>query len=193
MRLILPLFRSSARLGALFNGAARLGGIALVGGLIIGAASVRAQQPDPAAPSPMAANASLKQLMTPAQFKSAGLKKLSPEEIQNLERFLQGYREQAVQESVKITEEKVNPAPKRDRLTRRQVVEGTVQGHFAGLTGRTRIVLQDGSIWKQSNDTDKFSANLDNPDVVMVKNIFGYKMYVTGASRWFYAQQVVVP
>ncbi len=157
-----------------------------------GAGSVPAQQSDPVAPAPLAADTSLKQLMTPEQFKAAGLKKLSPEEIQNLERFLQGYREQAVQESVKVTEERVNPAPKRDRSTHRQVVEGTVQGHFAGLTGRTKIVLTDGSIWRQSNDNDKFPANLDNPDVVLVKNIFGYKMYVTGASRWFYAQQVVV-
>ena len=159
--------------------------------LCVTAATSRAQQPE-AAPVPMAANTSLKQLMTPEQFKSAGLKKLSPEEMQNLERFLQGYRDQAVQESVKTAEERLNPAPRRDRATRRAVIEGQIQGHFAGLTGRTRVVLADGSIWQQSNDGDKFSANLDNPDVVLVKNVFGYKMYVTGASRWYYARQVVV-
>ena len=149
-----------------------------------------AQQPSPA---PLAEDASLRQMMTPEQFKAAGLKKLSPEELQNLERFLKGYREQAVQETVKATEEHANPAPKRDRVTHRDVIEGQIQGHFAGLTGHTRMVLGDGSIWQQASDADRFTANLDNPDVVIVKaSIFGYKMYIQGAVRWFYAKQVVI-
>ncbi len=130
--------------------------------------------------------------MTPEEFKSAGLKKLSPEEMQHLERFLQGYREQAIQETVKTTEERVNPPPKRDRATAQPVIEGKIQGHFAGLKGRTRMVLTNGSIWQQANDSDKFTSNLENPDVVLVKNFFSYKMYVTGAPQWFYVKQVVL-
>lgn len=157
-----------------------------------GAGALRAQQPE-ASPAPLAADASLRQMMTPEQFKAAGLKKLSPEELKNLENFLKGYREQAVQETVKATEERANPAPKRDRVTHRDVIEGTIQGHFAGLTGHNRIVLADGSVWQQASDADRFTTNLDNPDVVIVKaSIFGYKMYVQGAPRWFYAKQVVI-
>ena len=158
--------------------------------LASGATVARAQQ---ASPAPLAEDASLRQMMTPEQFKAAGLKKLSPDELQNLERFLKGYREQAVQESIKVTEERTNPAPKRDRATQRPVIEGTIQGHFAGLTGHTRMVLGDGSIWQQASDGDRFTANLDNPDVVIVKaSIFGYKMYIQGAIRWFYVKQVVI-
>ena len=54
------------------------------------------------------------------------------------------------------------------------------------------MVLKDGSIWQQANENDKFRCNLDSPDVVLVRNIAGYKMYVTGAPRWFYAKQIVV-
>ena len=56
----------------------------------------RAETADPNAPKPLAENVSLKDLMTPEQFKSAGLKKLSPEELQRLEHFLQGYRDAAI-------------------------------------------------------------------------------------------------
>ena len=157
-----------------------------------GAGTTHAQQAE-ATPAPLAADASLRQMMTPEQFKAAGLKRLSPEELKNLENFLKGYREQAVQETVKATEERANPAPKRDRVTHRDVIEGQVQGHFAGLTGHNRIFLTDGSVWQQASDVDRSTANLDNPDVVIVKaSIFGYKMYIQGATHWFYAKQVVL-
>ncbi len=152
----------------------------------------RAQAPDPTAPKPLAENVSLKDLMTPEEFKAAGLKKLSPEELARLNRFLQGYREQAVQQVAKATEERVNPAPRRDRSTAQNVIEAKIQGPFTGLTGRTRVVLDNGSIWQQIDTAQKFPANLDSPDVVLVRTIFGYKMYVTGAIHWFYVKQVVV-
>ncbi len=163
-------------------------------GLFLCAASLSRAQDSAASPAPveLSGDTSLKQLMTPEEFKSAGLKKLSPEELQRLERFLQGYRDQAVQQSAKVTEEKVNPAPKRNRATRQAVVEAKINGPFTGLTGRTRIVLTNGSVWQQSNDTDKFATNLDSPDLVLVRTVFGYKMYVTGAPRWFYVRQVVL-
>ncbi len=154
--------------------------------------AARAQAPDPNAPKPLADNVSLKDLMTPEEFKAAGLKKLSAEELQRLERFLQGYRERAVQQEVKATEERVNPPPRRDRSTAQNVIEGHIQGHFAGLTGRTRVVLDNGSIWQQIDTAQKFVASLDDPDVVLVRTVFGYKMYVTGAIHWFYVKQVVV-
>ena len=157
-------------------------------GLLLPAApAVHAQQA-----TPLAQDVSLRQLMSPEEFKGAGLKKLSPEELTRLENFLRGYREQTVQQVAKATEEKVNPPPKRDRATRQSVVEGKINGSFTGLKGRTRVVLKDGSVWQQANDSDKFFCNLNEPDVVLVRNVFGYKMYVTGAPRWFYARQVIL-
>ena len=133
--------------------------------------------------------------MTPEEFKAAGLKKLSSEELDRLNRFLQGYRERAVQQvqqEAQVREDRVNPPPKRDQATKQNVVEAKIQGHFAGLTGRTRVVLDNGSIWQQIDTAQKYPANLDSPDVVLVRTIFGYKMYVTGAQHWFYVKQVVV-
>lgn len=155
---------------------------------------LRAQDPAAAnnTATPLAQDVSLRQLMTPEEFKAAGLKKLSPEELTRLENFLRGYREQTVQQVAKATEERVNPAPKRDRATRQSVIESGINGPFTGLKGRTRVVLKNGSIWQQSDSALKFRCNLDSPDVVLVHNFFGYKMYVQGAPRWFYARQIVL-
>ena len=165
--------------------------LAAVGGLS-GLRALQAQQAvDPNAPKPLADNVSLRELMTPEQFRAAGLKKLSPEELASLERFLKGYRDETVQTVTKQAEERVAPAPRRDRATARPVIEARIRGHFAGLTGRTRIVLDNGSIWQEANG-EKFFANLDNPEVVLVRSIFGYKMYITGAPQSFYVRQVVL-
>ena len=170
--------------------------LAAVGGIGV-LRSARAEEAvDPNAPKPLAANVSLRDLMTPEQFKDAGLNKLSSEQLERLNRFLQGYREQTVQQVTqqvaKTTEERVNPPPKRDRATAQNVIEAKVQGHFAGLTGRTRIVLDNGSIWQQVDTAQKFAVNLESPDVVLVRTIFSYKMYMTGAPHWFYVKQIVV-
>ena len=165
--------------------------LAAIGGVGVLRAA-RAQAPDPNAPKPLAENVSLKDLMTPEEFKAAGLKKLSAEELERLNRFLQGYREQAVQQVAKATEERVNPPPRRDRATAQNVIEAKIQGPFTGLTGRTRVLLDNGSIWQQVDSGQKFSTNLDSPDVVLVRTIFSYKMYVTGAPHWFYVKQIVV-
>ena len=166
--------------------------LAAIGGVGVLRAARAEEAQDPNAPKPLADNVSLKDLMTPEEFKEAGLKKLSPDELARLNRFLQGYREQTVQQVAKATEERVNPPPKRDRSTAQNVIEARIQGHFAGLTGRTRVVLDNGSIWQQIDSAQKFQASLDDPDVVLIRTIFGYKMYVTGAVHWFYVKQVVV-
>ena len=167
-----------------------LGGFVLALDLLTcGLSAVHAQD---AAPAPLAQNTSLRQLMTPEEFKASGLNKLSPDQLDHLERFLQGYREQTVQQVAKATEEKIDPAPKRDRATHQAVVENHIKGPFTGLTGRTRVLLDNGSIWQQANENDKFPCHLDSPDIVLVRTVFGYKMYVTGAPRWFYVRQVVL-
>lgn len=174
----------------------RLHRSALTLGLLACAAfSLRAQET-----APLAQNVSLRQLMTPEEFKAAGLNKLSSEQLGRLENFLRGYREQTVQQTTKATEErvtktvqaKVDPPPSRDQATHQSTVENSINGPFLGLKGRTRVVLKDGSIWQQANDNDKFLCNLQSPDVVLVRTVFGYKMYVMGAPRWFYVRQVVM-
>ena len=171
--------------------------MAAVGGASLLRATASAQQAvDPNAPKPLADNVSLKDLMTPEQYRAAGLKKLSPEELASLERFLKGYRDETVQTVTqtvtKQAEERVAPSGKRNQAADRGVIESRIKGDFDGLKGRTRMVLENGSIWQQGDSQLKVTAHLTNPEVVLVRSIFGYRMFVVGLAKPFYVKQVVL-
>src|SRR5438128_12214138 len=85
---------------------------------------------------------SVQEMMSPEEFKAAGLNKLSPEELQKLDAWLQGYREA----TEKRTEKKVTKS-----FFNREPVVSRVDGSFAGLRGRTLIRLEDGTVWKQAS------------------------------------------
>src|SRR4029077_8971589 len=90
---------------------------------------------------------SIEQVMTPGEFKAAGLNKLSAEELQKLNAWLQGYREVAE----KAAEKKATARTEKVEHTRMDMLVSRVDGTFNGLTGRTVIRLQDGTVWKQAN------------------------------------------
>src|SRR5437870_13315648 len=103
---------------------------------------------------------SIQEMMSPEEFKAAGLNKLSPEELQKLDAWLQGYREA----TEKRTEKKVTKS-----FFNREPVVSRVAGSFAGLRGRTLIKLEDGTVWKQANIDDHAGPSpIDHPGAAVV-------------------------
>ena len=86
--------------------------------------------------------------MTPEEFKAAGLNKLSPDELQKLNAWLQGYRE--------VAEKKATARAAKVERTKMDLLVSRVDGTFNGLTGRTVIRLEDGTVWKQANADDRY-------------------------------------
>ena len=122
---------------------------------------------------------SIEQIMTPGEFKAAGLNKLSPEELQKLNAWLQGYREVTEKSATKKATE-VASRTKMDMLVSR------VDGSFNGLTGRSVIRLEDGTVWKQANAEDRYRPRVtDHPAAVVIHGIFGYKMQVEGTQEFY--------
>ena len=134
-------------------------------------------EPVIAAPPEMAS--SIKEMMSPEEFKAAGLNKLSPDELQKLDAWLQGYRQ--------ITEQKAEKkATARAERTKLDVLVSRVDGSFTGLTGRTLIRLEDGTVWKQANADDRYHAkNPDHPAVAVTHGTFGYKMQIEGTQPFY--------
>jgi hypothetical protein len=125
---------------------------------------------------------SIEQLMTSGEFKAAGLNKLSPEELQKLNAWLQGYREV----TEKTAEKKATARAEKVEHTKMDLLVSRVDGTFNGLTGRTVIRLQDGTVWKQANADDRFRARVtDHPGAVVIHGIFGYKMQVEGTQEFY--------
>jgi len=164
------------------------------------------QTPPPAKASKRSAVAeksgrSLQEMMRPEEFKAAGLDKLTEEEMQHLDAWLQGYRQTAEkkateQAQTKATEEikkATEDAEARAAKSRFDGVASRVDGNFEGLKGRTLIKLEDGSVWKQANADDRYRTPVtDHPNAAVFHSTFGYKMRIEGMPE-FYVDPVSRP
>src|SRR6266567_553923 len=118
---------------------------------------------------------SIHDMMTPEEFRAAGLNKLSAEELQKLDAWLQGYRQ--------VAEKKATARAERTKL---DLLVSRVDGSFNGLTGGTVIRLEDGTAWKQANADDHFRPRVtDHPGAVVVHTLFGYKMRIEGTPEFY--------
>src|SRR6266480_1537747 len=134
-------------------------------------------KPTSAAPPEM--SNSIKEVMSPEEFKAAGLNKLSADELQKLDAWLQGYRQ--------ITEQKAEKkATARASRTKMDVIVSRVDGTFNGLTGGTIIRLEDGTVWKQANADDRYRGRVtDHPGAAVIHGVFGYKMRIEGTQEFY--------
>ena len=130
-----------------------------------------------AAPPEMTGN--IKEMMSPAEFNAAGLNKLSADELQKLDAWLQGYRQVTEQAAEK-------KATARASRTKMDLIVSRVDGQFNGLTGRTIIRLEDGTVWKQANADDRHRAKVtDHPAAAVMHGVFGYKMQIEGTQEFY--------
>jgi hypothetical protein len=131
---------------------------------------------------------SIQQMMTPEEFKAAGLNKLSPEQLEKLNAWLQGYREATEKVTEKKTENRVMKS-----FFHHEPIVSRVDGSFAGLKGRTVIKLEDGTVWKQANIDDHAGPSpIEHPGAAVVWAGLGYKMRIQGVPE-FYVNPVKTP
>ena len=124
----------------------------------------------------------IQQMMSPEEFKAAGLGKLSPDELAKLNAWLQGYRQVTEQ----AAEKKATARAAKVERTKMDLLVSRVDGTFDGLTGRTVIRLEDGTVWKQANADDRYrSRNTDHPAAAVIHGIFGYKMQIEGTQAFY--------
>ena len=132
---------------------------------------------------------SIKEVMSPEEFKAAGLNKLSAEELQKLDAWLQGYRQVTEQ----AAEKKATAKASAESHAKMDLLVSRVDGTFQGLTGRTIIRLEDGTAWKQANADDRYRAKVtDHPAAAVIHGVFGYKMRIEGTQE-FYVDPVRKP
>jgi hypothetical protein len=146
----------------------------------------------------------VEETMRPEEFKAAGLDKLSEDELQHLDAYLQGYRQstqkkatekaqaQASEEIKKATVKATEEANKTAR-TKLDSLVSRVDGTIDGVKGHAVIRLEDGTVWKQVNADERYRATIsDRPAAVVVHSTFGYKMRIEGMPE-FYVDPVVRP
>jgi hypothetical protein len=132
---------------------------------------------------------SIKEVMSPEEFKAAGLNKLSADELQKLDAWLQGYRQVTEQ----AAEKKATAKASAESHAKMDLLVSRVDGTFNGLMGRTVIRLEDGTVWKQANADDRYRAKVtDHPAAAVIHGVFGYKMQIEGTQE-FYVDPVRKP
>jgi hypothetical protein len=125
--------------------------------------------------------------MTAEQFKAAGLDKLSQEELNSLNRWLQGYRQKAETKAAETATAEATKKAASESRTRMDVILSRVDDeNFVGVTGRSIIKLEDGTVWKQTNADDHFHAQVTNrPPARVNHGTFGYKMHIVGVPEFY--------
>jgi hypothetical protein len=110
------------------------------------------------------------------------LNKLSADELQKLDAWMQGYRQVTEQ----TAEKKATAKASAESHAKMDLLVSRVDGTFQGLTGRTIIRLEDGTAWKQANADDRYRAKVtDHPAAAVIHGVFGYKMRIEGTQEFY--------
>lgn len=120
----------------------------------------------------------LQQRMSSAEFQAAGLDKLSPQELQNLDSWLSGH---AVK-STKVVDAEGKPVFYADPKARSKI-HTRVAGHFGGWAGINQIKLANGQVWSVVGSETPSCLSGENPSVTVKPSLFGnWLMYVAGCN-----------
>lgn len=123
---------------------------------------------------------SFEERMSQADFKAAGLEKLTPEELKFLNEWIQAKGvTQAGAPMVKSDGSKVFYSGDSDR----QLIESKIVGDFNGWSGNTRVTLENGQVWQQAESGAKGRYRINSPDVrIKPMSMGSWLMYVDGCT-----------
>lgn len=145
----------------------------VVTGLLLAAATVVAHAQE---------FSSLQERMTPAEFKAAGLDKLSPDELARLNAFVHTDTEK------RVSDARGKQDPKRvgfrDSGANRDPIVSHIPGTFHGWDGGTTFHLENGQVWHQINSDSRLGGiRMENPEVTIKPGLFGsWELSVKGYS-----------
>lgn len=121
--------------------------------------------------------------MSQADFKRAGLDKLSPGELKYLDQWLRTHGTAAGSATAVV----VGPANIYGYRTpvdqARTAVESTLVGSFSGWDSHSTFTLANGQVWKTSDGSSASCQQLTDPKVTIKPMMLGsWLMYVQGCS-----------
>jgi len=123
----------------------------------------------------------LQKTMDAETYEKAGLSKLTSDERAALDEFIKNYvaSKQKAAAEVAATEA-VEHAVKERKVRPPEITESKIIGIFKGYNPKTRFQLTNGQTWKPTNDEIVQHIAVESPNVVIYRDMFGYKMFVEG-------------
>lgn len=127
---------------------------------------------------------SLEERMTAAEFRAAGLDKLSDQELAALNEWIR-MRSLADQEALALAEQeqrRSGPVPIDDMPE--EPFEATIVGSFDGWSGKSEFVLDNGMVWEQVGNDRYTTRPMENPTVTIRPGLFGnWTLQVEGYNK----------
>lgn len=126
------------------------------------------------------AQAPIERQMTPEQFKAAGLDKLSPQELANLNAWLNNTLEVETTKAAAQAKDKVE-TENRGFLTfgRNDPIESSISGEFRGFARGRSWTLANGQVWKQVDDATLAGVRRNDPKVKIRPGVMGNVWYMS--------------
>lgn len=129
---------------------------------------------------------SLEERMSAAEFKAAGLDKLSPEELKTLDEWLRTHGTGSTQMVTSTGKPVFYPSE-----SARKGEQSHLVGHFSGWSGSSTFTLDNGQVWKQAESGSYACPERDNPGVTLKPMLLGsWLMYVEGCNQSVRVQRV---
>jgi hypothetical protein len=128
----------------------------------------------------------LQQRMSSDEFKAAGLDKLSPQELANLDNWLSTNGKT----TTKLVDASGQPVfyPAK---TKRNRIDAHIVGHFDGWHGSNQFTLDNGQAWEQVGADEPACQRSDNPAVKVKPSLMGnWLMYVDGCNGDVHVKRV---
>lgn len=118
-------------------------------------------------------------------YEQAGMSKLTAEERARLDEFIRGY---VAQSSESAATAAVDQAVKENKVKKNEpeVIQSAIVGLFKGYDGRTSFTLENGQVWKQSQQVSRIYPPIQAPPVLIIKGnsvLSGFRMYIAGGGN----------
>lgn len=125
----------------------------------------------------------IEQQMSYEQFKAAGLDRLSPEQLANLNAWLEGRLQVETAKAAEVAKAEAKQETQEDRrglfsTESREPVTGKLAGGFEGFGKGRQFTLDNGQVWRQIDDAS-LSAKLASPQVRITPSIMGGAWYLS--------------
>ncbi len=123
--------------------------------------------------------ARIQQQMTPEQFRAAGLDRLDAAQLANLNDWLNRTVDKETAKAVKISEDRISEkkrgfAGEADRAP----VVARLQGPFTGFGNGRSYTLDNGQVWRQTDNATLYGVQLDNPQIRIAPSLIGSAWYL---------------
>jgi hypothetical protein len=127
---------------------------------------------------------SLEEQMTGKEFDAAGLEKLSPQELEELNAWIRKHSLATLATVASNTATEAAPSAQKKDDSERSTITSKLVGTFTGWDGQTLFKLENGMIWAQKGKKKFHSKEIDNPVVTVEPGMFGsWRLQVEGVDE----------